>query len=193
MRFQNIFSWIYAKYFEKNCLECCGEPSKVIESNRQFEYARMKIREKSLNGVIDHFSSFLPPPHPQTNFLLRSGNSRAINITSFWPEKERAQTNRKTAHETRENDNLRVNQKWAALRGMMKGKNPKRICSIVVMMNLQRSTFFLSSACCYLPILFSGLINWLINNKISSHAFHPAAHMETLLASGLPIHISLVG
>jgi hypothetical protein len=49
-------------------------------------------------------------------------------------------------------------------------------------------------ACCYLPILFSGVINWLINNKISSHAFHLlAAHMETLFVvrTSLPLNIGL--
>jgi hypothetical protein len=69
-------------------------------------------------------------------------------------------------------------------------QNPKRICSIVVMMNLQRSTLFsfglLAVICPYYLVALSIGLSTIKYIK-------PVSHIETRTASGLPIHISLVG
>lgn len=151
-RFYNAFLWIYANTLKKIAAEKQPRSSNL-------EYAR---KSKALQINRPFFLLFRPLHHPQTNFLLRSKNLRAIDITSFWPEKDRLQIEKKSAaHETRKKRQFKGEPKvgHAAEKGMTRGENPKRICSIVVMMNLQRSTFFplgpLAAICPYYLVALS--------------------------------------
>lgn len=92
--------------------------------------------------------------------------SRAIGITSFWPKKEQAQSQGEAASNT--SRKFIVSSRGWIESGMMKNPKPEENMlhcgddeSVEIHIFPSRST------CCYLPILFSGVINWLINNKIT--------------------------
>lgn len=111
--------WMCANERRENLLVAFGND---VESNRPFFFL---------------FASLVP------NIAFSCGveDSRAISITSFWPAKERAQSKSGSA---RSEEKIYRIFWWVDLRVGDEGwwENPKRICSIVVMMNLPRSIFF---------------------------------------------------
>lgn len=127
----------------------------------------MKILQTStfLDGVINHFFLHARLPHVhKTIFPCGVQASRAINITSLWPEKanERAQT-------------------WSEMWKFIVSPIPRVQCgwwwrtrkpeaNMLHCGDDPHSSPFSLSARFYLPVLFSGLINWLIGNKTTSHA-----------------------
>lgn len=184
----------------QNTLRKVGELWRSVQGHRIWTSIWMCADEKPrkilelLDVTIDHFSSFSPPPHLQTNFLLRSRNSRAINITSFWPEKERAQTKMKAALKTRETtiygwteSGLRCSE------GRRRAKTRREYAPLWWWWICKDPHFSLLVCLLLFAVLFSGLINWLINNKTSSHAFHlpAAAHMETLFVARTSLPLSI--
>jgi hypothetical protein len=105
----------------------------------------MKVLEP-LHGLIDHFLH-IPPPSPTNQFSLAEWKLKS-HQQNLVLAGERASTNRKEAISARNEKKRQFKGEpkvgHVAEKGMMRGENPKRICSIVVMMNLKRSTFFLS-------------------------------------------------
>lgn len=168
LRFNSFLS--KSLFFMVLCKNINGEIAGSVAENRNqgrgiASTARICANGDSLNdGVINHFSSRFSR---KTIFLaewkLKSHhrNLDSGRRTNSRVSERKHEARRSSASETWIYRSFFFLVGWTERDAMVVRGKPKRICSIVVMMNLARS----AHSRFYLPMLFSGLINWLISNK----------------------------